>query len=181
MVSWCLDNADFKPAVKDNIDDLVAEIYLPMEIYGKHKGYTTAPDSIDVNPNYIKPRMMQFRLMKIMDEYVGGISTWYTTSKTMLDEGLKRLTLLKEDSDRMAAKDLHELLRCWENYHRIWAAEAHARHIMFREETRYPGYYFRGDYPKIDDVNWKCFNNSKYDPDTGDWVNFKKDYVQIVS
>ncbi|MBI4734196.1 MAG: adenylyl-sulfate reductase subunit alpha [Rubrobacteridae bacterium] len=181
MVSWCLDNADFKPAIKESVDELVGEIYLPMELYGKHKSYTTSPDSVDVNPHYIKPRMMQFRLMKIMDEYVGGVSTWYTTSKTMLDEGLKRLTLLKEDSEKMAAKDLHELLRCWENYHRIWAAEAHARHIMFREETRYPGYYFRGDFPKIDDTNWKCFNNSKFDPETGEWVNFKKDYVQIVS
>lgn len=181
MVSWCLDNADFKPAIKESVDELVAEMYAPLETYGKYKSYTTAPDNIDVNPHYIKPRMMQFRLMKIMDEYVGGISTWYTTSKTMLDEGLKRLSLLKEDSNRMAAKDLHELLRCWENYHRIWAAEAHARHIMFREETRYPGYYFRGDFPKINDAEWKCFNNSKVDPATGEWVNFKKDYVQIVS
>ncbi|MDI6817328.1 MAG: adenylyl-sulfate reductase subunit alpha [Actinomycetota bacterium] len=180
MVSWCLDHADYKPAVKESVDDLVAEIYLPMELYGKYKPYTTSPDSVDVNPNYIKPRMLQFRLMKIMDEYVGGVSTWYVTSKTMLDEGLKRLALLKEDSARMAAKDLHELLRCWENYHRIWAAEAHARHIMFREETRYPGYYFRGDFPKINDTDWKCFNNSKFDPDTGDWVNFKKDYVKLV-
>ncbi|MCL6472216.1 MAG: adenylyl-sulfate reductase subunit alpha [Firmicutes bacterium] len=181
MVAWCLDHADYKPTIKESIDELVAEIYLPMEIYGKYKSYTTAPDNIDVNPHYIRPRMMQFRLMKIMDEYVGGVSTWYTTSKTMLEEGLRRLTMLKEDSARMAAQNLHELLRCWENYHRIWAAEAHARHILFREETRYPGYYFRGDFPKIDDANWKCFNNSKYDPNTGEWVNFKKDYVQIVS
>ncbi|MBS3909627.1 MAG: adenylyl-sulfate reductase subunit alpha [Actinobacteria bacterium] len=180
MVSWCLDHADYKPAVKESIDDLVAEIYLPMEIYGKYKQYTTSPDNVDVNPNYIKPRMLQFRLMKIMDEYVGGVSTWYVTSKTMLDEGLARLALLKEDSARMAAKDLHELLRCWENYHRIWAAEAHARHILFREETRYPGYYYRGDFPKINDTDWKCFNNSKFDPNTGDWVNFKKDYVKLV-
>jgi len=180
MVAWCLDHPDYKPAIKESIDELVAEIYLPMEIYGKYKSYTTAPDNIDVNPHYIRPRMMQFRLMKIMDEYVGGVSTWYTTSKTMLEEGLKRLTLLKEDSSRMAAQNLHELLRCWENYHRIWAAEAHARHIMFREETRYPGYYFRGDFPKIDDENWKCFNNSKYNPETGEWVNFKKDYVRLV-
>lgn len=180
MVSWCLDHADYKPAVKESIDDLIAEIYLPMEIYGKYKQYTTSPDNADVNPNYIKPRMLQFRLMKIMDEYVGGVSTWYVTSKTMLDEGLIRLALLKEDSARMAAKDLHELLRCWENYHRIWAAEAHARHILFREETRYPGYYYRGDFPKINDTDWKCFNNSKFDPDTGDWVNFKKDYVKLV-
>ncbi len=94
---------------------------------------------------------------------------------------LKKLEVLKEDGKRLAASNLHELLRCWENYHRVWAAEAHARHILFREDTRYPGYYYRADFPKIDDTNWKCFTNSKIDPATGKWEFFKKDYVQLVS
>ncbi len=177
-IAFILDNQDFKPAFKEKVDDLVAEVYLPFEIYEKHKVYTTAPN---VNPNYIKPDMYQKRLMKIMDEYVGGVSTWYTTSKTMLEEGLRKLEVLKEDGKKLAASNLHELLRCWENYHRVWAAEAHARHILFREDTRYPGYYYRTDFPKIDDENWKCFTNSKIDPATGKWDFFKKDYVQIVS
>ncbi|MBE0447562.1 MAG: adenylyl-sulfate reductase subunit alpha [Actinobacteria bacterium] len=180
MVAWCLDHPDYKPAFKESVDELVAEIYAPMELYAKYHNYTTSPQGFDINPHYIGPRMLQFRLMKIADEYVGGVSTWYTTSRTMLEEGLKKLQLLKEDAARMAAADLHELLRCWENYHRIWTVEAHARHILFREETRYPGYYYRGDFPKINDAEWKCFNNSKYDPETGEWKNFKRDYVQIV-
>ncbi len=40
--------------------------------------------------------------------------------------------------------------------------------IQFREETRYPGYYYRTDFPEIDDDNWKVFVNSKYDRDTGE-------------
>ena len=71
--------------------------------------------------------------------------------------------MLKEDSLKMRAKDLHELLRAWENYHRILTAEAHMKHIQFREETRYPGFYYRMDYNFIDDENWKCFVNSTYD------------------
>ncbi len=177
-IAFILDNADFKPAFKETVDDLVAEVYMPFELYEKYKVYTTAPN---INPNYIKPDMYQKRLMKIMDEYVGGVSTWYTTSKTMLEEGLKKLEVLKEDGKRLAASNLHELLRCWENCHRLWAAEAHARHILFREDTRYPGYYYRADFPKIDDTNWKCFVNSKIDPATGKWEFFKKDYVQLVS
>ncbi len=51
----------------------------------------------------------------------------------------------------LQARDLHELLRAWENYHRLIAAECHMRHIKFREETRYPGYYYRTDFPEIDD------------------------------
>ena len=53
--------------------------------------------------------------------------------------------MLKEDAEKMRAKDLHELLRAWENYHRILTAEAHMKHIEFREESRYPGFYYRMD------------------------------------
>ncbi|MHB8159845.1 MAG: adenylyl-sulfate reductase subunit alpha [Thermoleophilia bacterium] len=181
MVAWCLDNADYKPTIKESVDDLVAEMYAPLELYAKYNSYTTSPKNVDVNPNYISPRMLQFRLMKIMDEYVGGVSTWYTTSGTLLAEGLKKLEILKEDATRLAAADLHDLLRCWENNHRLWAAEAHARHINFREETRYPGYYYRGDFPVVDDENWKCFANSKYNLENNTWEHKKVPYVELVA
>ena len=80
----------------------------------------------------------------------------------------------------MRAKDLHELLRAWENYHRLIAAFAHMKHIQFREETRYPGYYYRADYMDIDDENWKCFVNSKFDRHTGEWSLRKVPYVQLI-
>ncbi len=92
------------------------------------------------------------------------------TSETMLEEGLKQLTLLKEDSAKMGAADLHELMRCWENYHRILSLEAHARHIRYREETRYPGYYYRGDFNFIDDDKWKVFTCSTYDMESGEFT-----------
>ncbi|MEJ2313830.1 MAG: adenylylsulfate reductase subunit alpha, partial [Nitrospirota bacterium] len=177
-VAFVLDNKDFKPTVTKSTDELAGELYLPFEIFEKYKTYSTAPD---VNPNYIKPKMLQARLQKIGDEYFGGISTWYMTSKPMLDEGLRQLQMLKEDAAKSGAANLHELMRAWENYHRIWSLEAHAKHILFREESRYPGYYYRGDFLAIDDNNWKCFVNSKYDPKTGEWNCFKKDYVQLVS
>ncbi|MEE8396804.1 MAG: adenylylsulfate reductase subunit alpha, partial [bacterium] len=161
----------------ENIDELAAEIFLPMETWAKHSGYSTDPS---INPHYIRPAMLQQRLQKAMDEYVGGVGTWYVTSKTMLDEGFKYLDKIKEDSLHMAAENLHELLRAWENHHRILTAEAHAKHIYFREETRYPGYYYRGDHLAIDDENWKCFVNSTYDKKTGTWNVFKKTYHQLI-
>lgn len=84
--------------------------------------------------------MLQFRLQKIMDKYCAGTSTHYQTNKKMLETCERKLEMLKEDSRKMRAKDLHELLRAWENYHRIIAAECHMKHIQFREETRYPGF-----------------------------------------
>ena len=176
-IAFILDNKDFKPTVTRSADELAADIYMPFEVYEKYKTYTTAPE---INPNYIKPKMLQARLQKIGDEYFGGVGTWYMTSKTLLESGLKQLSLLKEDAAKSGAKDLHELMRAWENYHRIWSLEAHARHIQFREESRYPGYYYRGDFLAINDKDWKCFVNSKYDPATGDWKCFKKEYKQLI-
>ena len=54
------------------------------------------------------------------------------------------------------------------------------KHIQFREETRYPGYYYRADYMDIDDENWKCFVNSRFDRHTGEWSLRKVSYVQLI-
>jgi adenylylsulfate reductase subunit A len=116
-----------------------------------------------------------------MDEYVAGVSTFYQTNSAMLKVAEDKFEMLKEDSLKLRAKDLHELLRAWENYHRILAAEAHMKHIQFREESRYPGYYYRADFLDLDDDNWKCFVNSTYDRDTGEWTVFKKQWKRLIS
>ncbi|MDI1472677.1 MAG: adenylyl-sulfate reductase subunit alpha [Thermodesulfovibrio sp.] len=176
-IAFILDNPNYTPTIAEDINALVAELYLPFELYEKYKTYSTDPK---VNPYYIKPEMYQARLQKIADEYFGGIGTWYMTSKTMIEEGLRKLQMLKEDAARLAAANLHELLRCWENYHRTLSLEAHARHILFREESRYPGYYYRGDFDFVDDNNWRAFVNSVYDPATDTFTLKKVPYVQII-
>ncbi len=177
MVRFVKENKDYKPELKADIKAITEEIYKPVRNYIEHKDKTT---SEDVNPHYILPRFLQMRLQKLMDEYVAGVSTYYTTNKVMLEEGLKMLTMLKEDSQNMRAKDLHELMRAWENYHRIIAAEAHLRHIMFREETRYPGFYYRADFPGLNEGEWKAFVNSRIDPETGEWHMRKVPHVDLV-
>ncbi|WP_333653760.1 adenylyl-sulfate reductase subunit alpha [Dissulfurispira sp.] len=177
-VAFILDHADYKPTIKQTADEIAAELYMPYEIYEKYKTFSTDPA---INPHYIRPHMLQARLQKIADEYFGGVSTWYMTSKTMLEEGLKQLELLKEDAAKSAAANLHELMRAWENFHRILSVEAHARHILFREETRYPGYYYRGDFLSINDKDWKCFVNSKYDAEKNTWELKKVPYVQMFA
>jgi adenylylsulfate reductase subunit A len=177
MVKFALDNKDWKPELGRSVADLVEEIYRPVKTFLEHKDYTTA---IDINPHYITPKMLQFRLQKIMDEYCAGVSTWYQTNAKMLEICEKKLEMIKEDSLKMRAKDLHELLRAWENYHRIIAAECHMKHIQFREETRYPGYYYRMDHNYIDDENWKCFVNSQYDRESKKWKLWKEPYKQLI-
>jgi adenylylsulfate reductase subunit A len=177
MVKYCLDNKDLKPELDTSVEDLVAEIYKPVRNYLEFKDYTTA---IDINPHYITPRMLQFRLQKIMDEYVAGVATYYTTNAHMLKVAGEKIDMLKEDAEKMRARDLHELLRAWENYHRIITAEAHMKHIEFREESRYPGFYYRMDKNFIDEENWKCFVNSVYDKETRKWTCFKRAHTDLV-
>jgi len=100
MVKYVMDNKDFKPELADSVDDLVAEIYQPVKTYLEHKDYTTA---IDVNPHYITPKMLQFRLQKIMDEYVAGVATYYNTNDNMLAVAEEKLGMLKEDALKMRA------------------------------------------------------------------------------
>ena len=177
MVKFCLDNKDYKPELDTSVEQLVADIYQPVRNYLEHKDYTTA---VDINPNYITPKMLQYRLQKIMDEYVAGVATYYTTNAHMLEVAGEKIDMLKEDAQKMRAKDLHELLRAWENYHRIITAEAHMKHIEFRQESRYPGFYYRMDKNFIDEENWKCFVNSVYDKETQKWTCFKRAHVDLV-
>ena len=79
-----------------------------------------------------------------------------TTNKN-LEIVMEMLQVMREDCEKLAAGSLHELMRAWEISHRIWTVESHLRHIQFRKETRYPGFYYQSDYPGLDDENWFCF------------------------
>jgi adenylylsulfate reductase subunit A len=177
LVRWVVDHKDFKPAIAKSAEDLKNEIYGPWYTYEKFKNASTAPE---INPNYITPRNFMMRLIKCTDEYGGGVGTYYTTSRALLETGFWLLGMLEEDSEKLCARDLHELMRAWEQYHRLWTVRLHMRHIAFREESRYPGFYYRGDFMGLDDSKWKCFVNSKHDPATHQTTVFKKPYYQII-
>ena len=89
------------------------------------------------------------------------------------------MAMFREDLQRLAARDRHELLRCWELVHRTWVGEAHMRHLLHREETRWPGFYYRTDYPDMDEANWKVFVNSRYDAVSEQWSVFTKPCLDI--
>ena len=177
MVRWCVDHKDYKPSIKETGEELAKLIYRPYYNYIEGKGASTDPV---VNPNYISPKNFMMRLIKATDEYGGGTSTYYTTSDAALKTGFHLLQMLEEDSLKLAARDLHELLRCWENYHRLWTVRLHMQHINFRQESRYPGFYYRADFMGLDDSKWKCFVNSRYDVKKGETKIFKKPYYQII-
>lgn len=177
-VRYCVENPEEPHVSEAQVTALKEEILQPLDNFDRHKDKTT---DVDLNPNYIRPKSFLFRLQKIMDEYAGGVSAQFTTNRQLLEKGMELLGFLKEDASKLAARDLHELMRCWENVHRMWQAEAHARTLMFREETRWPGYYYRADTPSMDDENWKCFANCRWVPSTGEWEMIKRPIIPIFS
>jgi len=62
----------------------------------------------------------------------------------------------------------------------MWQADAHLRTILFREETRWPGYYFRSDTPNMNQEDWKVFANCIYDPKADKWEMLKRPIHQLV-
>jgi adenylylsulfate reductase subunit A len=175
-VAFCVDNNQEVTISQEKIEELKENILRPLVTFGQHKDYA---NDEDVNPNFIKPKMFMFRLQKIMDEYAGGANVGFKTSKPLLEKGLEFLQYMKEDAEKLAASDLNELMRCWENIHRMWQAESHIRTMLFREETRWPGYYFRTDFPEIKE-EWKCFANCRWNPETGEWETMKRGIKELT-
>ena len=127
------------------------------------------------------PKQGLVRLQKIMDEYGAGASTGYTTNEPTLERGIELMEMFREDLAHLGARNRHELLRCWELVHRTWVGESHLRHLLHRKETRWPGYYYRSDYPELDDANWRVFVNSKFDAANNNWSLQTRPYKNIIT
>jgi adenylylsulfate reductase, subunit A len=162
---------------ESTIEKLKEEVFKPMEHYKLYRNEIVAGT---VNPHYHNPRQSLDRLQKLMDEYGGGVSVNYMTNDKLLSIGLKKLKIMEEDLEKIAAEDLHELLRAWEVKHRHRASECVLQHTLFRKETRWPGYYYRGDAMKLDDENWHVLTVSRRDPETGGYTMEKAPLYHLV-
>jgi adenylylsulfate reductase subunit A len=166
-VKYVMDLKGAVPEVDERrVEELARKIFKPLETYKVGRNEIVAGT---VSPNYLLPLHGLQRLEKLMDEYVGGYTTYYITNEHLLNRGMELLAMLKEDLEHLGAEDLHQLQRAWELHHRVLTSEAVARHTLFRRETRWPGYYYRADHPKLDDAEWHVFTGSEYDAKTGEW------------
>ncbi len=169
--------ADGISVSQKQIDDRKAEIYKPLETYQVGSNEIVGGT---VSPSYILPFPGLQRLQKLMDEYAGGVTVSYMTNDKLLNMGLHKLKILEEDLDKVAAEDIHQLLRAWELKHRHRTSECVVQHTLFREETRWPGYYYRGDKMKLDDENWHVLTTSQYNRTTGEYTMEKQPLYHLV-
>ena len=167
-----------KPSVSEKqINDFKEEVFKPLENFTVGRNEITAGT---VSPSYILPIQGLQRLQKIMDEYCGGITVGYQCNENQLKKGLKDLGILQEDLENIGAEDLHQLMRAWELKHRALVSQCVTEHTLFREETRWPGYYYRSDFKKLNDDDWHCLTLSRRDPKTGKFEMEKAPLYHIV-
>jgi len=172
------DHRNEKITVTDKQCETLREaVYKPLENYEIGRNEIV---SGTVSPHYILPIHGLQRLEKLMDEYAGGITSNYMTNGPLLNRGLQLMATLHEDLEHIGAEDLHQLQRAWELKHRTLASESVVRHTLFREETRWPGYYYRGDHMRLDDDNWHVLTTSRRDPESGEWTLEKAPLYHIV-
>jgi adenylylsulfate reductase subunit A len=162
----CLAEIKLRKTKRINEKELKKEIdriYKPLYLYKNKK-------------DGIFPQEMEIKLQKLMDEYAGGISTFYELHERRLQIARRQLERLKEDAEQLLARDFHELNLCHEVVERIEVSEVLIAHLLARKETRWPGYQTRIDFPKRDDMNWLYFLNSIRNPESGEIQTVKKDY-----
>jgi adenylylsulfate reductase subunit A len=128
----------------------------------------------------VPPYDFETRIQKILEEYAGGASTFFEMNEERLVVARKHLSLLPGQYSYLCAKDLHELMLCQEVVNRVDVARVLVEHLIFRKETRWPGYQTRLDYPKRDDENWLKFVNSTYDAASDRVMLLTRPYEQIL-
>ncbi|MFW5999310.1 MAG: adenylyl-sulfate reductase subunit alpha [Halanaerobiaceae bacterium] len=109
----------------------------------------------------ITAREMEKRLQKIMDEYAGGVSRYYEMNERELKLAERKLDHLTGEVQFLRADNFHDLMSCREIIDRIEIARVLVQHLLYREETRWPAFQSRVDYPEKNDKEWLKFVNSK--------------------
>jgi adenylylsulfate reductase subunit A len=124
------------------------------------------------------PDEIEERMQKVMDEYAGGISSYYRVNESKLLIARELLKAIEEDLSKIKVRNRYELMKYHEVVDRILVARAVVEHLLYRKETRWKCYQERVDYPEIDD-NWFKFINSKYNSQTNDIEIIEREYEKF--
>ncbi|MDY6352543.1 MAG: adenylyl-sulfate reductase subunit alpha [Lachnospiraceae bacterium] len=101
-------------------------------------------------------------MQKIMDQYAGGISTYYRFNEAGLRIADKRIRDLIRLSDTLSACDNYELMKIYELRERLTVCLVLIAHLMARKETRWPVFDSNSDYPDKSEKFGNYFVNSVY-------------------
>jgi len=119
---------------------------------------------------------LENRLQEIMEKYAGGKSTYYELEKGKLLKARNLLKNLQNDLEQIKAETYHQLMLGHEVIDRVDVARLLVEHLLYREETRWPGYQTRIDHPQRK-KEWLKFINSRLNTCTGEIEILEREYV----
>lgn len=163
----------------DSVREIQARIFAPylnLRAANQTEREATSQKSMPT----VLPQEAEERLQKIMDEYAGGLSSAYQTNKAMLTMAERKLDALERHLSYLVAGSPHDLMQAHTVIDRLLVAQALVKHMLTREETRWPAFHSRSDFPGRNDADWLNFVNTRYDKESGAWHISRRPYKQMV-
>ena len=103
---------------------------------------------------------MEEAMQKVMDAYVGGISSHYQFNENCLNLAKEKINNLITLSGQLSAQDYHELMFYYELKERLTICLTLIEHLKARKETRWHSFAENLDHPQKSD-DWKKYVNTK--------------------
>jgi adenylylsulfate reductase subunit A len=128
----------------------------------------------------VTTQQFEGRIQKIMDDNAGGRVTNYEVSEPGLKMALFNIKQMYDQYKHVVTPDPHGQMLAQDCWDRIFVAHAHIEHMLARQETRWPSFQVRLDFPKKDDANFNCFINSVMNPKTREFKMMKREYKRIL-
>jgi len=148
-----------------NITELIANEYNRLSAFLSNKDGEEA-------------EVLEEKLQQIMENYAGGRSQYYRLETEKLLQARKKLKKLKTEAENLRADSSRELLAVQEVIERIDVAEVLVEHLLYREESRWPGYQSRVDYPDRK-KEWRKFVNSRLNPESNELEIVEREYKNL--
>jgi adenylylsulfate reductase subunit A len=121
---------------------------------------------------------LEENLQQIMENYAGGRSQYYELEASKLKQARSKLKKLKAESKKLKADSLRDFLAVQELLERIDVAEVLIEHLLYREESRWPAYQSRIDFPERK-KEWRKFVNSRRNPASGEVEIIEREYKSL--
>ncbi len=99
-------------------------------------------------------------MQAVMDEYAGGIGSYYRFSEESLRIAADKISELEYQADQLSALDPQELVYILELRERLTLCQSVIAHLAARKETRWHSFAEHIDYPKRG-AEWNRYVNSR--------------------
>ena len=101
--------------------------------------------------------------------------------RRLLQRGIELIQMLRADLQHLGARNLHELLRCWELWHRTWVGRPICGTCSTARKPAGLAITTAPIIPALDDANWRVFVNSRYHAANDPWELFTRPYINLVT